>query len=208
MINDNKFDPDSSRLHRQKMARMVLNSSDPYTANPQRNHSGEAEEGNFDLGELDEGSNSGADNFEEFETAALRDSPSKSFVDKRVLESSDESSNSSQDSESSSDDSVDEAAAKDDEKAQAELSPSCLDRPNPFTDSFGVPLPIMQHIHSGTLHSRRDATRLHCNRIVSRSYAVVTKLKLQWPVCAQCRAKVPIVHSLLPISKAPPPSRV
>ena len=202
MINDKKFDPDSSRLHRQKMARMVLNSSDPYVG---FNH--EADE-SVQGAEWEHCSDAGKDNFERFEAAVMGESPSKDSAEVNACEDSDVSSQSSISSESSSDDSVDEGVTKDDEKAQSELSPLCHDRPNPFVDSAGIPLTVMQHIHSGTLHCRREPARLFCNRIVSHSYTVVTKLKLQWPVCAQCRAKVPVVNSILPVSKAQPLRRV
>lgn len=207
-INDGLFDPDSSRLHRQKMARTVLNAVDPYRVLGERSSSSQAEVGKGASGS-EEVMFADQDDFGRFEQTEFADEIYEQPVpEENASEPGNSTSSSSDQSESSSDDSVDEDEARIDEKAKSELSPGCAERPMPFLNSLGLVLPVMQHVHNGTLHCRRNDTHLECNRLVSRSFAVVTTLKLQWPICSQCRKKIPVVSSVFPTSKARPPSRV
>ena len=202
-INDNKFDPDCSRLLRQRMARAVRHAKEfsfestsrPQTEGLGRDWEGQSEHESvsafdqFALEEFSEPNETEADNLK-------RPSPQS--------ERDDTSDDSDDSSSSSSDDSSEQFLAKDDERSCIELCTLADDRPKPFFDKNGVPLPVMQHVTSGILHCRKSDTHMQCNRIISRAYTVVSSLKLNWPVCSQCRTRVPVVTFIQAASKAPP----
>ena len=204
-VNDGVFDPDSSRLVRQKMARAVLRAKGHLNCEAQ-------DSGNEDRDsrrQYDESSEADQlfDAFveREFEASdAGAKSPSVP-VPTQPCETASVTSDDSDDSDSSSSDDSDAVCeAKEDEKACAELSFNAENRPLPFMDSKGGFLKVLQHVHSGTLHCRKSDTHLQCNRLINRSYSVVSTLKLSWPICAQCRRQVPIVKYVEAVSKAAP----
>lgn len=201
-----KFDPDSSRLIRLKMAQTVnmhhkaslldtnLQSEpleeesrqvpDPYT------------DASAEPGEDLEGWQKVESETEQFDNNEPCANDSRTDADKSNVESSAASGSSSEDSSSESDDSsIDERAAR-------EICIGINNIERPFFDIDGNPLETVQHNKSGVLHCRYSLTHLACTRRITTGFTIVNNLKCKWPVCTQCRTKFPLVTALKPKAKA------
>ena len=211
MIEDivsGKFDPDSSRLIRLKMARVSKGSKEFCSRNPDSlkavpSLSNPTTSNVFDSGEAPNDQQLGEECWqiverpqidpkvegEDFPVPVVHEIVSSESDSKAGMHDLSDCSSSS-----CSDSSLDERTAK-------ELCVGMGDQTMPFVDSQGKPLTTMQHCNSGLLHCREFDLRLACGRLVTECFSVVQSLKCKWPVCSQCRSKFPI-PTLAPKPKA------